>query len=175
MAEILHRRYPDLQFNVQLDPNFSGTATTNGIITQHRELGSPQPIRDAAVYILHADLPPPTLSPSPDSHHARLLAELRVLFTILQANPTAVLILVARGLPEQGSVDPSIELLGRVHDLALLELSNGREMDIGEVVGILNGVGDSKGRLVAASKVRVRNGAAVVFGVRYRGYEERAE
>ena len=143
------------------------------ITVQQRAPEALQPVKDAAVYILHLPAPSPVV-PS-YSLPARILAELRAHLGVLRANNTSInLILESRLLPEPGTVEPDVEAMARLRDLSRLQLSNEREMEMGELVEIVNSVQDSIGRLVVINKLRSRHSAMVALGVKYQAYADRS-
>lgn len=143
------------------------------ITIQQRAPGTPQSVYDAAVYILRLPSPSPAM-PS-ESLPARIIAELRAHIGVLRASSGATLVLIARLLPEPGTVDPDVEAIARLRDLSLLQMANEREMEITELMEILNSVRDSMGRLVLVNKLRSRTNATVAFQVRYQAYADRHE
>ena len=92
---------------------------------------------------------------------------------VLRASSRATLILIARLLPEPGTVDPNVEAIARVRDLSLLQMANEREIEMVELIDMLNGVRDSMGRLVVVNKLRSRNDATIAMEVRYQAYGDR--
>ncbi|KAL2864650.1 uncharacterized protein BJX67DRAFT_373656 [Aspergillus lucknowensis] len=121
------------------------STTTPNITIQQRTPTTPQPVPDAALYILHLPSPSPTTPFS--SLAARIIAELRAHLDVLRSNPTATLILTPRLLPDPAAVTPEVEVTARLRDLSLLQLSNEREIDLAEWMSLLNSVSDSMGRL----------------------------
>ncbi|KAL8747707.1 MAG: hypothetical protein Q9190_000448 [Brigantiaea leucoxantha] len=165
-------------------PNFLSKASTfveqpeetrsllgSRITIQQRVPGTPQSVHDAAVYILRLPSPLPGLP----SHQlpARIGAELRAHIGVLRANRRATLVLTARLLPEPGSVEPDVEVMARLRDLSLFQLANDREMETLELLDMLNGVTDSKGRLVLVNKLRSRNNTTIALEIRYQPYAGR--
>ena len=143
------------------------------ITVQKRSPGTPQPVKDAAVYILHLPMPSPVV-PS-HSLPASILAELRAHLGVLRANNTSInLIVASRVLPEPGTVESDVEAMVRLRDLSRLQLANEREMEMGELVEIVNSVQDSIGRLVVVNKLRSRHSATVALGVKYQAYTDRS-
>ena len=170
VAIALAKMYPALRFIVQMtEPahsnsglagveqvdNFSGRITV-----QKRMPAVVQAVKDAAVYILRLTTP---FSPPP----AQILAELSAHLSILRANASATLILAPPLLPEPGAVAPTVEAMARLQDLSCLQLTNESGLELGELIEMVNGVHDSKGRLVVANRLRSRNGATVALGVKY--------
>jgi hypothetical protein len=140
--------------------------TASRITIQHRALGAPQDVDDAAVYILH--LPAPSLSTPSTSLAARITAELRAHFNILRANSSATLMLLARLLPEPGTVDADVEAFARTHDLWLLQMANDRALETSQLLEILDAVRDGTGRLVVVNKLSSRRHFTVALEVQIR-------
>ncbi|KAL4935852.1 hypothetical protein BDV06DRAFT_233903 [Aspergillus oleicola] len=138
------------------------------ITIQHRPPGTPQPITDATLYILHL---PSALPTQPSTTLAsRIALELRSHLDILRSNPSATLILTPRLLPDPGAVNADIEASARLRDLVLFQLANERELEMGDLLNVLNSVSDSLGRLVVVNKIRSREDCGVVFEVRWQGF-----
>jgi hypothetical protein len=127
--------------------------------------GTPQIVHDAAVYILH--LPPPLPGIPIGSTTTQISAELRVHLDVLRSNRSATLILVARILPESGTVGPDVEALACLRDLSMLQLANLREMEMLELMNMLNSVSDGIGRLVLVNQRRSPCNGAIALEVRY--------
>lgn len=127
-----------------------------------------QTVHDAAVYILHM----PSASPGVPAHSllARTTSELRAHIGLLRTNSSARLVLIARLLPEPGTVDPYVETIARLRDLSLHQLANEREIEALEVIDMLNCVRDKTGRLMLVNKLRSRNNATGAFEIRYQAY-----
>jgi hypothetical protein len=75
-------------------------------------------------------------------------------------------------LPAPGTVDLDTEAAARVRDLSLLQLANGRQADIMEMVDVLNGVRDISGGLVVTNEIRSPSSPLVAFEVRYQAYDD---
>ena len=133
---------------------------------QHRTPGALQNVENAAVYILH--LPGPSLSTLSTSLAAQITAELRVHFNILRANSSVTLVLVARLLPEPGTMDADVEALTRMHDLWLLQMTNNRALEISQLLELIDGVRDGAGRLVVVHKLSSRRHSTVALEVQIR-------
>lgn len=135
------------------------------ITVQKRAAGSPQTVRDAAVYMVRVAAP----SCSPPLLLAYVAAELRAHLAVLRANPAATLVLAPRPLPDPGSVDPSVEAAACLRDLAKTQLlAGGRDVDVAELVDLVGGVRDGGGGLVVVNRLHARNCATVALGVKYR-------
>ena len=166
-----------LQFIVQMrddrleDPSLGSGAvkradTMSRVTVQHRTPGAPQNVEDAAVYIYH--VPEPSLSPLSSSLAAQITAELRAHFKILRANKNVTLVLIARLLPEPGTMDADVEALARMHDLWLLQMTNSRALETAQLLELLDGVRDSAGRLVVVRGHSSRSHFTVALEVQFR-------
>ncbi|KAM0794061.1 hypothetical protein BDR22DRAFT_895535 [Usnea florida] len=142
---------------------------TSRITLQHRTLGAPQPVDDAAVYILH--LPDPFLSPpSSTTVSAQITAELRAHCSVLRPNSAAALVLVARLVPDApGTMDADVESLARMHDLCLLQMTNGRALETAQLLELVDSVRDGAGRgLVVVNRLASRRHYIVALEVQMR-------
>lgn len=170
-ARTLAGIYPALRFIVQMvDPDGTtnpangceqSRSTVDGRITlQQRMPAGIQAVNDAAVYILHL----PTLS---RSLRSSLQDELNAHLGVLRANPSATMILAPPLLPEPGSVNPDVEAMARLRDLAHQQLTNEFEWELSELIQLVNGTQDSTGRLIVANKLASRNGATAAVSIKY--------
>lgn len=140
------------------------------ISLQQRKLGAPQSVENAAVYILRLPSPSPSF---PLSSITSLAAtELSAHVDVLRANPGSRLILTALVLPAPGTVDQYTEAAARLRDLSLLQLANGRQAEMMEMVDVLNGVRDSSGGLVLTNEIRSPSSPLVAFEARYQTYDD---
>jgi hypothetical protein len=163
---MLAQLHPMLHFIVQEAriPNWSAHAApqqdARGV--QIRELGGPQRVRDAAIYVLNlGPLPHAVLSTS-------VLAEVRAHFSVLAANSRATLILAAGLLlPKPGTADAKVEASVRLQDLSLLQLANDRLMEEDELVELVHSVKDGVGRLVVVNRLHLPHTTTVALGVKY--------
>lgn len=80
--------------------------------------------------------------------------------------------LTALVLPAPGTVDLNTEAAARLRDLTLLQLANGRQAEIAEMVDVLNGVRDNAGGLVLTNEIRSPTSPLVAFEVRYQAYDD---
>ncbi|RAH41242.1 uncharacterized protein BO95DRAFT_456741 [Aspergillus brunneoviolaceus CBS 621.78] len=147
-AIALANQYPSLRFTVQLQSSrHDRLRISNPRITiSHRQPGSPQPILNAALYILNFPIPVPGSSPASVATH--LSAELRAHLPALRLNRSATLVVIA---PSTSDSDEGIRLT-RIRDLSLLQLARQRELGLSEVINLLNGVSDGEGRLVLVNQ-----------------------
>jgi hypothetical protein len=172
----LANKYPSLRLIAQLSPAAAPAPTPKlqhpRIQLQQRMPGTPQPVEDAAVYIINFPLPEPGATWT--SLMAEIDSELRAHLVALQKRPETTLVLTAPALPERGTTHADPDLGSRLRDLSLMQLANEREHEMLEVVNLLNGMGDGEGRLVLVNKVRSggRHGA-VALEIKYQAYPER--
>lgn len=162
-AIALANQYPSLHFAVQLQSTRHDRCCTPNprISVSHRQPGSPQPILNAAVYILNFP------SPAPGSPYASLVtqitAELHAHLPALRLNRSATLVLTAPSLSDAGEVK-----LTRIRDLSHLQLAMQGQLGKCEVIDLLNGVSDGEGRLVLVNQVRsVGKYGVVALEVKY--------
>ena len=76
--------------------------------------------------------------------------------------------LVARLLPELGTMDADVEALARMHDLWLLQMTNSRALETAQLLELLDGVRDGAGRLVVVRKHSSRRHFTVALEVQFR-------
>jgi hypothetical protein len=130
----------------------------------------PQPVIDAAVYILH--LPVVSMSsPTGTEGMDMVRAELKDYLGILRASGAILLIPTANLLPKPGSLsDPTLEAVARARDLSMLQLANEGEMEMTELLGIIDTTRDGLGRLVITNQLRSQNGLIVGLTIKYEAY-----
>nr|UWK20069.1 hypothetical protein TBALE_g4 [Trichoderma balearicum] len=182
----LANKNPSLRLIAQLRPVFSSASSSfmgkNGnpalklrhprIQVQYRAPGTPQPVEDAAVYIINFPLPEPGATWT--SLMEEIDNELRAHLIALQKRPAATLVLTVPALPERGTVHAEPGIGSRLRDLALMQLSNEREHEMSEIISLLNGMSDGHGRLVLMNKVRsVGHDGAVALEIKYQAYPDR--
>lgn len=80
--------------------------------------------------------------------------------------------LTAVVLPAPGTVDVDTEAAARLRDLSLLQLANGRQAEMVEMMDVLNGVRDGSGGLVLSSEIRSPSSSLVAFEVRYQAFDD---
>ncbi|KAJ5769695.1 hypothetical protein N7520_004254 [Penicillium odoratum] len=179
-ARLLSELYPALQILVQIEASNSISARepapqleipeleayNTRITVQTRVLGTPQPVVDAAAYILH--LP----SSACGSSRPIVLNDLQAYCAILSGCRHTMLIVTARMLPPPGTVDREIEALARMRDLTLFQLGVDRDPEVAEVVDLVGSVGDSQGRLVVVDRLKARNHVTVALAIKYQGWSE---
>ncbi|KAI0972468.1 hypothetical protein F4678DRAFT_460689 [Xylaria arbuscula] len=174
ILEALSTLYPTLRFAVQtaeverIRSDEGGGEQVGGHPISVRILGSPQPVEDAAVYILQIpQFVHPILHGEDQSLDPWLQAELWVHFGLLGKNPSATLILIPRVYPEPGSVERAVENAARLVDLTKMQLSNERQCDLKELEAALTTVRDNEGRLVVANRMTLRSTTMVALGIKY--------
>jgi hypothetical protein len=202
LADLLH---PALHFVVQLDPSLASTfsegveppLTINGsadgdlaldlqpdytssrITIGSRVPGTPQTVRDAAVYIL---CKPPSSSrlfssqpgAGPGCFRSWITTELKAHIDVLSAGHGTLIISTGPVLPEPGTVDAEIEAVARLRDLSLFQLFNEHEIEMPELVELVNCVSDGSGKLVVVNQLRSRKKVIVALCVKYRpGFNKR--
>lgn len=135
-------------------------------VGQRRRQPTSQLVEDAAVYIVQPD-PTPLLSLNGYTLHELLVEELRTHLNIFRANPFALMLLAPPLLPEPGSVPLHMEVQARVRDFAQIQLSNESAFEVSELIGLVNGFGDSHGKFVVTEQLRSVEGATVALAVSY--------
>ncbi|KAF8852509.1 hypothetical protein BDZ45DRAFT_678306 [Acephala macrosclerotiorum] len=167
VATTLAEMHPSLRFIVQMAPDHYGMGkpdeSSGRITVQERIPAAVQVVKNAAVYILRLTTP---FTP------AQMLGELSAHLGVLRANTSATLILALPLLPEPGAVSPDIEAKARLRDLCRLQLTNQCELESGELLEVINSVGDSNGRLVVASRLQSPQSAPVALGVKYQAFAD---
>lgn len=168
----LAKLHPALHFIVQTEEPTSMTTSTAAIgndadlcrriSTRKRASGTPQTVQSAAVYLVrlwtHNQLIP---------IRSRITVELRAHLRVLEANRSALLVLMVQLLPNPGTVDAHTETMARVRDLALLQLVNDGYLEEDELAKLVDGVQDDKGRLTVIKMIRSPNSAEVAVGIKY--------
>ncbi|KAK3680673.1 hypothetical protein B0T22DRAFT_473259 [Podospora appendiculata] len=151
------------------------SSASSRISVTYRAAGMPQPVTDAAVYILH--LPLSGVSTSPRSAPAGSLgsatarAELQDYLSVLHANGGIMLVLTTRLLPEPGSLaSPDVEAVARARDLSMLQLANEGETEMSDLLAVIDSVKDSMGRLVVTNQLRSTNNLIIALALKYQTY-----
>lgn len=150
----------------QLAPGVDSSADSRITVT-YRDVGMPQPVMDAAVYIFH---PPSVYATSAAGAEgvSTTRAELNHFLGVLRISGGVMLALTTRLLPESGSLsDPEVEATARARDLSMLQLANEGEMEMTEFLGIIETVKDATGELVVVNKLRSSNGLIMALAVKY--------
>lgn len=165
-AMLIAKQFPLLQIFVQVkgtepksqsewpklpgcDALLAPTPLEGRVTVQQLPMNSPQPVRDAVVYILHLNSLT-TGSGAMASEH--ILEELKHLVAVLKSNNSATLILTSGVIPELGSVNARVEARARLRDLTLFQLTNQKDIEMSDIMKILNKLSDNAGRLVLANK-----------------------
>ncbi|KIW05309.1 uncharacterized protein PV09_03834 [Verruconis gallopava] len=197
LSSILSERHPNLHFVVQMDPSQSpgderseSPSTMNGclgvdvdgapqayhssprIVVESRIPGTPQPIPNAAVYIL--SMPPLSsrfsLSQPADASvciRSWIVSELKAHLDILKAGNSTLIISTGPILPEPGTVDPEFEALTRLRDLSLYQLFMENEMETQELFDIVTSIKDDSGQLLVVNQLRSQRKILVALCVKY--------
>lgn len=167
-----HLRLIEMMGGVESDSSSSSSSrpsSAGGRITvTYRAAGTPQPVIDAAVYILH-------LSSSAGAEAidriAMVRAELQDYLGVLRSSGGILLIPTANLLPEPGSlVDPIMEAVARAHDLSMLQLANESEMEITELISVIQTIRDGLGRLVITKQLRSPNSLIIGLTIKHEAY-----
>jgi hypothetical protein len=122
----------------------------------------PQPITDAAAYIIH-------IVPSSGREGGPTVrAQLHEYVGVLRASMGVMLVLTAQVLPEPGSIPNSeVEAVARARDLSMLQLANEGAVEMAELVDIIDTLRDETGKLVVINKLRAQDGLVLVLVVKY--------
>lgn len=150
--------------------NMDNSASFNANLSiTYRSPGMPQPVKDAAVYILHL----PAVGPRPStggSAAVLIKSELQAYLEPLRANRSILLILTSRLLPEPGSpCGPDVETVARARDLCMRQLAGEGEMEMSEVLGTIEATRDNGGKLVVTSQLRGHNNLVLGLVVKHQG------
>lgn len=133
---------------------------------QERTPGTRQAVDGAAVYIIH--LPQSSLLRPAQSVIEASISELRAHFAAFRANPTAVIIVVARVLPDPGTTNSDVEKAARLRNLYLHQIARVQDLGVQEMMTeVLNRATDGSGRLVLVNKYTSRKRSLMAFEVRY--------
>lgn len=96
-----------------------------------------------------------------------IVKELRSHLAVLRGNPAAAVVLVARLLPDPGTVELNVEVAARIRDLLLLQLANERGMEEQELEATVNSVEDGTGYLAVVSRHRLPASTIVALRIKY--------
>ncbi|KAK3291283.1 uncharacterized protein B0H64DRAFT_446516 [Chaetomium fimeti] len=139
------------------------------ITVSYRTPGMPQPVADAAVYVLHTPVAGPR-SPS-GAVGVAIRAELQGHLGFLRTTGGVMLILTTRLLPDPGSIpDREVEAVARTRDLNMLQLTNDGEMEMTELLAIIESVGDTTGKLAICNELRSPKGLILALAVKHQPY-----
>lgn len=182
-ATILAKLYPMFHITVQLRPTYSTSGKIRvtasnvdrmrppRITILDRVIGSPQPIQDAAVYIINLPLPEPGMPPSPLATQIR--AEMMAHLNTLRTNRSATMVLVVPSFSDCGAESSKSLSLAEIRDFSLLQLANEQEMRLPEIIDLLHKMSDSEGRLVLVNKViSAERYSTVGLEVKYQAYAD---
>jgi hypothetical protein len=148
----------------------AGDILNRRISIQRRNPTSPQPVKDAAVYILQPSFP--SMGTNELTIHEILTIELQSHFSVLRANPSALLILAPTLLPEPGSIEINLEVQARLRDFANLQLSNESALEVTELFKLAESVCDRHGRLMVTNRMRSPDGATIALAVQYQSFAD---
>ena len=82
-----------------------------------------------------------------------------------------MLILTARLLPKPGSiVDPALEATARSRDLILRQLTNDGEIELEAMLGMIDTIRDSMGKLTVMDELRSQDNLVIALVVKYAEY-----
>lgn len=118
---------------------------------QRRKPSEPQPVRDAAVYIVQ----PAFSLPSKSGSNIRdiLTAELQSHLGVLRTTPGARLILAPRLLPEADAGDKMAEIQARMRDFAHLFHRDDGALEVGELNRLVDEVCSANGEIVVIERL----------------------
>ncbi|EMD93908.1 hypothetical protein COCC4DRAFT_31081 [Bipolaris maydis ATCC 48331] len=182
LARDLAQTAPALRLTVQTydftptDAGLSGVGngdkdlvTSERIIIQRRKPTAVQPVKDAAVYLLHTSF----CAASTRGYTAEdlITMELKAHFGILRANPMALLILAPAMLPEPGSVAINVETRVRLLDFTDMHLTGNGAMEVSELYKLTESISDARGKLVVKNRVRSADGATIALVAKYQSCE----
>ncbi|KAL9044433.1 MAG: hypothetical protein Q9214_002428 [Letrouitia sp. 1 TL-2023] len=170
----LAEAFPRLQFVVQDLPSTISNSSAllssqpdslrSRITTQNHDFFTPQPLKDASVYLLRMILH--------DWPFAESILILKNHIGALKANPKARLVIMDTVLPDQaGSIGVVEEALLRVRDLAMIQTFNSKERELGEFVELFMQARDEDGCLVLERVTKPPGSLMSVMEVRYRTYK----
>lgn len=128
-----------------------------------RAWGSPQPERDANVYVLY--LVDSSLALCNSNIVAEATAELRIHLDILRANTKARLVLISDLVPDPGTADRNVESAARTYDLFLMRMANGGLLDMPRLRELLATIKDDKGEPYSVNYVSFRHGPVTITQV----------
>ncbi|KAI1734857.1 hypothetical protein F4680DRAFT_453588 [Xylaria scruposa] len=175
LATTLAKIYPSLRFIVQLsnthEPNDNYEMRTGHIVIEQRVFGTPQHVRDAALFIARV----PTLYTTA-SISAHIRTELQAHVGVLNANRRARLLLVLPSVLRDhtwtGDSETEAVAMARLRDLAFWQLAKEGEMEMSELLDLANGVHDGGGKLAVVNKFAARHHSAFALELRYQSYTE---
>ncbi|KAL6702828.1 hypothetical protein ACN47E_000914 [Coniothyrium glycines] len=147
-------------------PAASASASAQHCTTvERRHPASQQPVPDAAVYLVQPSFR--AASTAAYTPCALLTAELHAHFRVLQARPSALLILAPALLPEPGSVAVNLEVAARLLDFADRQFGSPGAIEVSELFRLTESVRDAHGGLMVANRLRSADGGTVALVVKY--------
>ncbi|KAK2594655.1 hypothetical protein QQS21_007631 [Conoideocrella luteorostrata] len=160
----------DGQLEADSGLGISSGAGSSRITVTYGAASMPQPITDASVYILHLPLSYDTPA-SVNGFLAAGKAELEKYLDILRVSGAHMLVLTTRLLPEPGRMsNPEVEAVPRIRDLSMLQLANGSEMEMTDVLNMINSASDGAGRLVVTSQLRSKDGMVAALTTQFKAH-----
>lgn len=180
-AILLARRYPSAQFAVQLNgPAIPGGVWTAGppdqaqkevliagrIDVSRRAVGSPQPISEAALYIL--DLSISSLNLGQPKEHVS--AELRAHLDILRLNRNSALVLISLILPDTRTDSLEEETMTSLRELCMLQLHNQQLLSFKELSELIHNTNDRMGHLSVVREAFSGTRDAVALEIHYQAH-----
>lgn len=164
--------YKSLHFVIQIEessstkPNMRAMSSDpelgHRITKTKRAIGTPQTVQPAAVYLVQIWTHNPLIP-----IRSRVTVELRAHIGVLEANRSALLILMVQLVPDPKAVDIHAEELARVRDLSLLQLVNDEDLEECELKILVGSVQDDKGHLTVIRTMRSPNSSEVAVGIKY--------
>ncbi|KAK5075029.1 hypothetical protein LTR64_001234 [Lithohypha guttulata] len=142
----------------------SSTGSHPRVSIQYRTPGTPQIVEGAAVYIIH--LPQASLSRPVQSVINESVVELKAHFAALRAHPNSVVILVARVLPEPGTVNSDVERAARLRNLSMHQIAKVQDPGVHDITEVLNKASDGSFRLFLVNKYISRKSSVMAFEAR---------
>ncbi|KAL4756994.1 uncharacterized protein BDW70DRAFT_163963 [Aspergillus foveolatus] len=176
LHDLEHLRLIEMMGGVESDSSSSSSPGSGSrpssagsrITVTYRAAGTPQPVIDAAVYILHLRSP---AGVEGIDRIGMVRAELQYYLGILRSSGGILLIPTAKLLPEPGSLaDPMLEAVARAHDLTMLQLANEGEMEMTQLISVIQAIQDNLGRLVITNQLRSPNSLIVCLTVKHEAY-----
>ncbi|KAL2751792.1 hypothetical protein ACRALDRAFT_2045052 [Sodiomyces alcalophilus JCM 7366] len=117
---------------------------------QRRTMGTPQPVRDAIVYVFH--LNGFANGGLGATARERIQSELKQLVDMMKMNSSATVVLTSGLIPDLGSIGARAEARARLRDMTLFQLTNQQDNELGEILAMLATLSDITGRLVLVNK-----------------------
>ncbi|OGM47420.1 aflS/ pathway regulator [Aspergillus bombycis] len=159
-------QFPSLRFLVQTEPKTESASIPLHLRTRitwgTRLSTATQPVVDAAVYLISIPFPSPQ-SPAIEIT-MRVTQALRAHVEVLRNNPDARLILTLPMPSTTKSMDAAARAAVSLSDLALLQLTNGAPLNMGEIRDLLRNRSDG---LVVMRELRSPTNAVIAFEIQY--------